>query len=160
MKRVLVMTILAMGLLLPAVLLLAATQDNPDTFDLIAGQNEVIGQLEVWDDYTNLYVTFVSTVALDQTQVHWGLTVDDIPQTKKGNPSPGKFDYSDPSYSYSDGMHRYSFTIPWGEEGCWIVIAAHAVCGSETVWAGGEEGIRFNDKNWSTYIPYHKWANN
>jgi hypothetical protein len=43
----------------------AHTEDDPLVVDLLAGQTEDIGDVEVWNDAENLYVKFVYDETLD-----------------------------------------------------------------------------------------------
>lgn len=64
--------------------------------NLYAGQNILVGHIEVCNDETNLYVNFVITDpewCLEETHLALATALDGIPQTKKGNPIPGQFDY-------------------------------------------------------------------
>jgi len=67
---------------------------------LIAGQTEYVGHVIIWNDSTNLHVTFQAKFGhlgycLKETHLHVATSLKDIPQTKKSNPIPGRFDYKD-----------------------------------------------------------------
>jgi hypothetical protein len=78
-----------------------------------------------------------------------------IPQTKKGNPIPGKFEYK--SY-FNSCTKEQLYTIPidakW-ECDTVLYIAAQAVvrrgCQSESAWG---KGYDFPGKNWAMYFTY------
>ena len=78
----------------------AHTCDAPQITPLIAGQHTYVGHVKVCNDDTNLYVTYETTYpwCLKETHLHVAKEESYIPQTKKGNPIPGHFDYSDYSY--------------------------------------------------------------
>jgi hypothetical protein len=125
-------------LLVMSAAVLAHTEENPLTVDLIAGNPKntvnVVGVVKVWNDDVNLYVKYEITVApwvLTGTHLHIAANADDVPQ-KNGNPIPGKFEYKGKP---DKGSPEYILhTIPLGDEGLApgddIAIAAHAeVCG-------------------------------
>ena len=137
------------------------------TPDLIAdGGDEIIdvGDVIVWNDLDYLYVKFVTTGdwEMTKTHLHVATDADDIPQTKKNNPIPGKFDYR----VVHAGVQEYTYEIPWTwDPGTTLVIAAHAnvqmeieslvlsdpIYRMETAWGDGEE---FEGKNGATWIEY------
>lgn len=134
----------------------AHTEDNPFTTDLIAGGgNEKsamdAGDILVWNDGDYLYVKYTTDGCwtIVETHLHVALSLDGIPQTMKGNPIPGQFEYSSTEVLYVIPMpEEWKFDVE-------LYIAAHAVliCGDqeETGWG---YGFRFNDKNWATYFKY------
>jgi hypothetical protein len=67
------------------------------TTDLLAGQTILVGTVYVWNDTTNLYVKYVITDpaewCLTETHLAVAESLEEIPQTKKGNPIPGQFPY-------------------------------------------------------------------
>lgn len=102
---------------------------------------------------------------LEETKVAVGTSLDEIPQTKKGNPKPGRFPYESgeaiPLPDTSIGEHT-------------VYIAAHAdvvnpeeiigyepdpqdpnvsvpIYREETAWGEGED---FPGKNWAMYFEY------
>lgn len=91
--------VIILGLLLAIFPIAAAahTEDDPLNIDLIAGQNEDAGDVLVWNDTENLYVQYKlhGNWCLLETHVAVGNTPANIPQTKKNNPIPGKFAYSE-----------------------------------------------------------------
>ena len=139
------------------------TEAGADEFVLYAGQNIEVGVVKVWNDIEKLYVRYVITApdwCLTETHLHVATELAGIPQTKKGNPIPGQFDYKD---EYDCVTESDLYTIPL--DGEWLpcetelYIAAHAVVQmqnggeiqEETAWGGKD---RFNDKNWATYFSY------
>ena len=125
-----------------------------------------VGEIEVTNDEYNLYVTFSITHeddwAITETHLHVANESEDIPQTKKGNPKVGKFEYSNSTY------HEYTIPIPEGcNEGDNVTIAAHAavqlfveydpiamedIFRYESAWGEGDE---FNEgRNWAMFITY------
>jgi hypothetical protein len=109
----------------------------PYTTPLIAGQDTDIGEVRVWNDADYLYVKFVSTGdCLLETHVAVEESWEDIPQTKKGNPIPGHFEYSDPHACVHEYTYEVPLTWPAGTE---LYIAAHAATGvSESMWVSSD----------------------
>jgi len=108
------------------------TADDPQVIDLLAGQTEKVGEVEVWNDEFNLYVKYIITDldwCLTETHLHVATSLGDIPQ-KNGNPPPGKFDYKEEH----DCLADYTYTIPltW-VPGTELFIATHAVVKKETI---------------------------
>ncbi len=125
----------------------------------------VVGEVFIWQDEDFLYVKFMTTGDWYMTLTHVHAAGDwmDIPQTKKGNPIPGKFDYSEP---HDPAVQCYEYMIPWDEDwGNTVYVAAHAnvqmllgydgdgypIYRTETAWG---DGYDFPGKNWGTYIEY------
>lgn len=113
----------------------AHTESDPLVVDLLAGQTEDIGDVEVWNDADNLYVKFVYTGPdCGFLEVHLQVDEDQFSAdilTKKGNPIPGQFE----KY-FSDGCFtEHTFTYDLAEEGFApndiLMIAAHAAMGIE-----------------------------
>jgi len=139
------------------------SETDPDEFLLYAGQTFPVGKVYVWNDVNDLYVKYVITApdwCLTETHLHVADELSLIPQTKKGNPIPGKFDYKD---EYECVAESYLYTIPLDAE--WepcenLFIAAHAVVEKrddgviiqeETAWGDGDD---FDGANWATCIVY------
>lgn len=97
-------------------------------YSLCASQDMNVGNVQVWNDDSTLYVKYALTdpdACLTETHLHAAGQLDSIPQTKKGNPIPGQFEYS----MEHGCVASYTYTIPlngWsiGDE---LQIAAHAV---------------------------------
>jgi len=104
------------------------TADAPQVIDLLAGQTEKVGEVEVWNDEGFLYVKYIITVpdwCLTETHIHVASELNLIPHTKKGNPIPGKFDYSE---CHTPCITEYTYEIELDWEPCTeLYIAAHAV---------------------------------
>ncbi len=141
---------------------------EPLTVELIADGGNVetafpVGVVEVTNDDEYLYVTYTTTDGwlLNETHLHIANESEYIPQTKKGNPKVGKFDYS------SSTVHEYIISLEGYNEGDEVIIAAHAavqlfvelnpITGEnifryESAWGEGDE---FNeDRNWAMFITY------
>ena len=89
-------------------------------------------------------------------------SVVDIPQTKKGNPRPGQFDYSE---EYEPCVNVYTYVIPLEGLSGEVYIAAHAAVQMEVEDGSGDmityeesawgNGIEFaEDRNWAMYFTY------
>jgi hypothetical protein len=111
------------------------TEALPESFPLYAGQHDLVGEVLVWDDGTELCVKYqLSDDALAEgwllyeTHLAVATDADDIPQTKKHNPIPGQFPYGDDNLG---GVEFYPECISFEdlevECGVELVIAAHAV---------------------------------
>ena len=80
---------------------------DPFVTDLIAGGGNPksatdVGEVEVWNDGDYLYVKYVVDAedwSMTKTHLAVATDLDDIPQ-KKGNPIPGRFEYSDTEDTY------------------------------------------------------------
>jgi len=157
--------VLALALALPAA---AHTEEVPQYNVLLAGQTMPVGNVTVWNNSTHLIVTYNITDAdwvINATHMHVSDDcVDGFPQTRKGNPKVGHFDYSTDN---PGGVTTVMYTIPlggWGP-GTDLCIAAQAEVFAallldpdtgepgreETAWA---EGTGFPWKNWAMYFPY------
>ena len=68
---------------------------EPFESTLYAGQEFEVGTVSVWDDGEYLHVIYNTTGDWVLTETHLAVAtaLDGIPQTKKGNPIPGKFPY-------------------------------------------------------------------
>jgi hypothetical protein len=132
---------------------------------IYAGQYMEVGKVYVWhdEDLETLYVKYMITDEdwmISETHLAYGDELNDIPQTKKGNPIPGQFPYKtehDPWVSH----YLYEIDIT-GEFECedMIYIAAHSVVHkdlgderyqTETGWTGEHE---FDGRNWAVYFKY------
>ena len=105
--------------------------EDPAVIQLYAGQNIDVGEVQIWNDDTNIYVKYIIDAAdwcMTETHVHIGMTEDDFPMTKTGNPQVGHFDYQ----ATHDCVTTYMYTIPLANLGDWdcdqvVYIATHAV---------------------------------
>jgi hypothetical protein len=128
----------------------AHTEDAPQVVDLLAdGRNDEgldpvdVGDVEIWNDGEYLYVDYAidtglaDTWCLTKTQVSVETDSASIPQTKKNNPTPGKFAYT--------GVHELcetdvSYMIPM----TWTVTDVLAIAVHANVEVpGGVDGIPF-----------------
>ena len=104
----------------------------PVEVPLIAGQYYEIGTVRVSDDGTDLTVEYIidgacEGIELTETHLHVAEDPEDIPQTNKGNPKIGNFDYSG----------ALSFTIPlsmFSSPPVTLYVAAHAVASNSELW--------------------------
>jgi len=89
-----------------------------------------------------------------ETHLEVAESLDGIPQTKKGNPKVGHFEYSDEWDM--EKMVTYEITI----EGDDFWIAAHAVVYNEdtgkyeTAWGQGDNHFNFPGNNWAVYFTF------
>ncbi len=142
---------------------LGDTVDGADTVDLIAGQHIDVGDIKICNNGESLFIKFNTTAGWYMTETHLAVetTVDDIPQTKKGNPIPGKFSYK---VTHNPVVGQYTYKIDLESagfaQGDEIFVAAHAdvqrieegsVIQQETAWGEGE---LFGGRNWATYTTY------
>lgn len=145
---------------------------NLHKYPIWAGQHIYVGDLNVFqrDDGT-IHIQYWMTVEgweLLGTHLAVGDDLSDIPQTKKGNPIPGQFQYKVPDLPTE---YYWEFIIPdTFADGATLYIAAHAnvmytdACGCcvqcETAWASmgccacPTHDFQFEGKNWATYITY------
>jgi hypothetical protein len=124
----LVYLLLAMALILAFTPVVASAQTEIQSYstDLIAGQHYDIGDVLVWNDADYLYVQYLVDDAdwcLTLTHLEVATSLDGIPQTKKGNPIPGKFSYSSEHACVTDFTYQIERTWDIGAE---LYIAAHA----------------------------------
>ena len=126
---------------------------------LYAGQDIPVGTVTVSDDGTMITYTTTGGWVLNATHLHVGDSLDAIPQTKKNNPIPGKFDYS---AVHDQPVTEYTYTIPAAQVDK-LYIAAQAEVAlldedtglwqEESAWAGTEvDAKQFEGKNWATYF--------
>lgn len=139
-------------------------------YRLVAGQNQIVGNVFVSNDADNLYITFQSKYllgfCLNATHLHVADLWSQIPQNN-GNPTPGQFDYK----GTHDCVQTVSYTVPLAGldangDGK-VTIAAHAEVGNwntnqwpdyeETGWGavcGNIDNNQFPGANWAVYAPY------
>lgn len=131
----------------------AHTETDPFVTDLIAAQTMDAGDVSVWNDGERLYVKYETDGdwCLTKTHLHVATALADIPQTGKGSPIPGHFDYSmehDPcstEYTYVIDLNGWTPTTE-------LYIAAHAV-----VCRPGEGEPMFVQGVLTT-VPMYTWA--
>jgi hypothetical protein len=133
--------------------------------DFIAGQHINVGKISISNDETTLFVKIdlVDSWYMTESHVAVGGSLADIPQTKTGNPIPGKFPYSQ---SYNPPVSSAIYEIPldaingFNQCGQQLYIAVHAaveqivdgqIIQGQTAWGAGNP---FPGKNWATYILY------
>ena len=147
--------VLALGVAAPAIA-------DPVTATLWAGQSINVGSVTVSNDGSSLYVEYLVSGGwqLTETHVAVGQSLDDIPQTKSGNPKVGHFDYSS-EHGLDPVVTTVTHTIPLEGLNGTVVIAAHAVVykpgcipQEETAWAARCGKLGFPGKNWATYFVY------
>ena len=116
---------------------------------LMAGQSVNVGSVSVWNDATNVYVSYFTTgdYRIRKTHLYVG-DCNTIPTNNAGNPRIGQFPYQ-VSHG-TTGISEYVYTIPRSSlpVGC-VCVAAHAevvaynasgsLVFSETGWGFGEE---------------------
>lgn len=132
----------------------------PFTINLIAGQHNDSGDVEITNDGDNLIITITTQDGWSLSESHVSVqdSEDNIPQTKKGNPIPGQFEYFQ---SYDPNVTESQYIIPLDDLPEDLTIAVHTVVqqivndevvSEETAWAEGE---RFVQKgNWGMYTSY------
>jgi hypothetical protein len=156
---------LAVGLIIPGAY--AHTADDPFVTDLVAGGGNPasaidVGDVLVWNDAEQLFVRYLVTAqdwCLTETHSHVASSADAIPQTKKGNPIPGKFAFA----ATLECVTSYTLVVPltW-EPGVQLFIATHASVKNptvvyidgpweETAWGAGFD---FPGRNWAMYFTY------
>jgi len=129
MKKVsgVVIALFLLSMALISVPVSAHTEADPLVVDLLAGQTIDVGDVLVWNDGDYLYVKYVTTDGWLLTETHLAIATElsGIPQTKTGNPIPGKFTY----FAYHDppvDEYTYPIDLTW-DPGTILYIAAHAV---------------------------------
>ena len=109
------------------------------TVNLIAGQHIQVGTVTAWIEEGALHVKYITIEEWYLTETHLAVAsgLNGIPQTKTGNPIPGKFQYM----RYHDPpVTEYEYTIEGTFSGT-LYIAAHAkVCKGEEVIEVYESG--------------------
>jgi hypothetical protein len=118
----------------------AHTEENPFTSVLYAGKDIPVGEVQVWNDADSLYVKYVLEEEWCLTEYHLDVAaaLADIPQTKKGNPKPGKFAYKGEYDSCVVAPEVIVIALDTAADGS-LYIAAHAVVYKfETAWQIGD----------------------
>jgi hypothetical protein len=141
-------------------------------YRLVAGQDEIVGNVFVWTDIEKdeLYVLFAVKYdlgyCLKETQLHVADTWEEIPQTGSGNPKVGQFEYK----AEHDCIRDFLYTIPLSK-GPWVVddeitLAMHAVVDNwrdpdweETAWGAvcgniDDPNVQFPGGSWAVFAPY------
>ncbi|HEY45441.1 MAG: hypothetical protein AMJ88_06200 [Anaerolineae bacterium SM23_ 63] len=169
MKRVIHVSIIFVFLvaLIPATSL-AHTEDDKFVTNLIAGQHIDVGNVEVWNDGSNLFVQYVTSGDWCLTETHLAVagSIEQIPTTKKGNPIPGQFDYKSEYDPYPCVKNPDPYVIPlsWGI-GESVYIAAHAAVVQplgdcyESVWQIGDVEVVNETTGWlENYADEFNWG--
>ena len=124
-----------------------------------AGQTINVGNLNVVNDSTNLFVTFSFTGDWYTQQTH--LYVGDLaglPTNPSNTPIPGQFPYS---VTHNPMTQTYTYTIPLASLSNCYIIAAHSemvqvingvITQTETGWSFGTEFP--NTNRWGWYSEY------
>ena len=138
-------------------------------FPLLAGQSIDAGSVCMEVDSGALNVTYTTTDGWELTEAHlWvGQTLDDLPQTKTGNPIPGKFPYNSGDIT---GLTSFTFSIPLSNpllnfacpsDPVTFLLAAHAAVrksngdGTYQTETGWSDGSPITTKgNWATYSTF------
>ncbi|MBI2300851.1 MAG: hypothetical protein HYU66_18230 [Armatimonadetes bacterium] len=145
----------------------ATNTDNWTSYDLLAGQTTLAGHVLVNHNETTLVVRFETQDGWKLNGTHLDIEANcaSVPQTRTGNPIPGKFKYkrtyspAATSDSYTISMAAYGFRLT--DPVTCIAIAAHAdlslldgngaVVRTETGWGDGEP---FPGANWGMCMEY------
>lgn len=158
--RHLTVGLLTAGALMTSISPADAETCGTTTSNLIAGQHYTAGQITIANDETYIYVNYATSSPWLMSEAHAAAatTLAGIPQSKSGNPIPGRFPYS---ATFDPEVTDYTFSIPLAglvPETGQVFVAAHAVVqapksqgGSQTAWG---EGADFPGANWATYIVY------
>ena len=145
-----------------------ATLDGNGTksWRILAGQTIEAGEVTAKVNGSNLEVTFSTIDGWQLSEAHlWvGRSINDIPQTKTGNPIPGKFPYNSGALG---GASTFTFNIPLDSTGLNFscpadpveyYLAAHASVqkpngsGGYQTETGWSEGSPITSKgNWATF---------
>jgi hypothetical protein len=154
-----VCVIMALFFLVGLISVSAFAQVTVSTTDLLAGKTMDVGEVQVWNDGENLYVKYVLDPdwCLTEYHLHVATLLDEIPQTKKGNPKPGHFEYKE---EYDACLvDPVLIEIPLNEvNGESLAIAAHAVVYAfETEWQIGDEEVNVCDGDMTNYANEFNW---
>ena len=126
---------------------------------LVAGQHYAAGVITISNDAANIYVKYETYAPWLMSEAHVAVatTLAGIPQTKTGNPIPGRFSYS---ATFDPEVASYMFTVPLSSLGnsTSLFVAAHAIVqapqdqgGAQTGWG---QGTGFPGSNWAMYVNY------
>jgi hypothetical protein len=131
---------------------------DASVYPLMAGQHIPAGTLTVFSTETGQLVVTYETSGdwmINETHLEIALNPRNFPQTRKGNPRPGRFDFGGVQ-THGTTAIQYVFEYgPAAPPESTIYVAAHAVVsgsqGCETAWSAG---TRFAGANWFTYSTY------
>jgi len=140
------------------------TKGTSGAITLYADQDIPVGTVSVWNDCTDLHVTYdITEPNWVMTETHLAVVTDlsEFPTNKAGNPKVGLFPHKR-EYDFIDGVREDTYTISDTRGvGTTLYIAAHAVVEKqiegeiiqeEPVWGAGTD---FSGKNWATYFTYN-----
>jgi hypothetical protein len=159
-------TKLALGLVAIGVCLGAAAPAQaqvcgvPMSTTLVAGQTMSAGTVSVYNDAANLYIRYTLTSPWVMSDAHAAVatTLAGLPQTKTGNPIPGRFSYS---ATFDPEVTSYTFGVPMAGNftaGQVVFIAAHAGVQAPRAYGGAQtgwgQGSDFPGSNWAMYLNY------
>jgi hypothetical protein len=122
---------------------------TPTETAIMAGQNDNVGSIVVWNDETNVYVSYqtIGAYKLNKTHLFIG-ACSAIPVNGAGSPRIGLFPFT--ATHGTSGVSIYTYTIPRSSlpAGC-VCIAAHAEIVafnstgqqyySQTGWGNGDQ---------------------
>src|SRR5262245_36331618 len=97
--------------------------------ELVAGQIYNGGTITIYNDKNYIYVQYTTNAPWVLSEAHAAVaaTLDGIPQTKGGNPIPGRFAYG---ATFDPEVTTYTFVVPTaglGTAGQSVFVAAHAM---------------------------------
>jgi hypothetical protein len=139
----------------------AGTCGEPLDVALLACRNTPVGSVTVSNSEDTLYLLVATRDGWSMTLSHLALGCDpaELPQTRSGNPVPGRFPYS---RSYIPPASQDLYALPLPSFPCReIFVAFHAdvaqldssgrTVREESAWAAGEP---FPGRNWGMYFRY------
>ena len=130
--------------------------------DLLTDKNIRVGEVEVSGNGQNLYVTYRITEAgwaMKKTHLAVEDAIGSIPQTKKGDPKPNKFEFSthhkpaatEYTYEVDTTQSSPTTTLYIAAEAELVQMADGHKDGKGKSWADGDD---FSGKKWATYFTY------
>lgn len=123
---------LTISLAVVLALFFVAASAHADIYPLIAGQNGLVGIVEVTNDAGGLHVKYtLFNAEMEESHLHVGESSDDFPLTGSGNPKIGKFDYST---KHNPPVPWFQYDIPVVDlpgEGPYFIAAHAVVCGTD-----------------------------
>ena len=128
--------VLAIGLTIPMALVSAHEEGDPYVTDLLAGKFEDVGDVKVWNDGDNLYITYeISDLDWIITETHLYVGKNVAPTT-----APGQFPYDDEdATSVSDTVVTY--TIPLADIDSYSMKLNNAGKPTGVMVADGDPGV-------------------
>lgn len=112
---------------------------EPIVMPLIAARHRKVGTVTMWNDGHEIYVevTPLPQWFLLETQLEIALSVEDIPQTKRGVPMPARFTYTR-EYQPAVPQDTYRMKLKW-PGGTELAVALHASFVRDAAAKGGNE---------------------